>query len=77
RRLRPPPPPLAASPSLNPRTNGELGYVQSLLPIHNIVAGVRLTSHLTVNAREFCELSLASTFCRSCPITMFDVLKPV
>ncbi|GAA0146295.1 hypothetical protein LIER_42903 [Lithospermum erythrorhizon] len=66
RRLRPPPSSSRRFSFTNPRTMGELGCVQSLLPIHNIVAGVRLTSHLTVNAREFCELS-HGTFCRSCP----------
>ncbi|KAL3621104.1 hypothetical protein CASFOL_036016 [Castilleja foliolosa] len=39
----------------NPRTLGELGCTQSLMPLHT---GVRLTtSHLAVNLRAFCELS--------------------
>ncbi|XP_016508947.1 uncharacterized protein LOC107826474 [Nicotiana tabacum] len=36
-----------------PRTFGALGCTQSLLPL---VAGTRLTSHLTVNMRACCEL---------------------
>ncbi|CAK9187087.1 unnamed protein product [Ilex paraguariensis] len=57
-RLRPPP--LSAPRRLsfsNPRTLGELGCAQSLLPLHSVVAGARLTSHLAVNARACCELS--------------------
>ncbi|XP_024958852.1 uncharacterized protein LOC112499813 isoform X1 [Cynara cardunculus var. scolymus] len=64
-RLRPPPisaPRLHSRRLGNPRTLGELGCAQSLLPL---AAGVRLTSHLTVNVRAFCELS-HGTFCRSC-----------
>ncbi|XP_026455951.1 uncharacterized protein LOC113356927 isoform X2 [Papaver somniferum] len=41
----------------NPRTMGELGCAQSLLPLHNMVAATRLTSHLSLNARAFTELS--------------------
>ncbi|XP_042489349.1 uncharacterized protein LOC122069402 isoform X2 [Macadamia integrifolia] len=57
------PPPLAAPRlqsrrlSLLTRTMGELGCTQSLLPLHSVVAGARLTSHLAVNARACCELS--------------------
>ncbi|XP_047977498.1 uncharacterized protein LOC125219532 isoform X2 [Salvia hispanica] len=40
----------------NPRTLGELGCAQSLLPLSSM-AGVQLTSHLTLNVRAFCELS--------------------
>ncbi|XP_073115833.1 uncharacterized protein [Elaeis guineensis] len=58
------PPPLAA-PRLQrrrlsfapARTLGELGCVQSLLPLHSVVAVPRLTSHLSVSARACCELS--------------------
>ncbi|KAJ0801085.1 hypothetical protein HanPI659440_Chr03g0112721 [Helianthus annuus] len=63
-RLRPPP---VSAPRLhsrrlgNPRMLGELGCAQSLMT----VAGARMTSHLTVNVRAFCELS-NGTFCRSC-----------
>ncbi|GKV43205.1 hypothetical protein SLEP1_g50525 [Rubroshorea leprosula] len=39
------------------RNFGELGCVYSFLPLHSVVSTVRLTSHLTVNARAFCELS--------------------
>ncbi|KAH6773125.1 caspase-6 protein [Perilla frutescens var. hirtella] len=49
----------------NPSTLGELGCIQSLLPLHSMVAGARLTSHLAVNVRAFCELS-HGIFCRSC-----------
>ncbi|PIN17328.1 hypothetical protein CDL12_10011 [Handroanthus impetiginosus] len=38
----------------NPRTMGELGCTQSLMPLH---CGVRLTSHLNVDVRACCELS--------------------
>nr|XP_019702993.1 uncharacterized protein LOC105035766 isoform X2 [Elaeis guineensis] len=61
-RLRPPP---LATPRLQrrrpsfapPRTLGELGCAQSLLPLHSVVALPRLTSHLSVSARACCELS--------------------
>ncbi|CAA0806794.1 Unknown protein [Striga hermonthica] len=49
----------------NPRTLGELGCTQSLMPLNSMVTGARLTSHLAVNMRAFCELS-HGTFCRSC-----------
>ncbi|CAA0807441.1 Unknown protein [Striga hermonthica] len=69
RRLRPPSPSSRLnSPRFsfsNPRTLGELGCTQSLMPLHNIVTGARLTSHLAVNVRAFCELS-HGTFRRSC-----------
>ncbi|KAL0387051.1 UNVERIFIED_CONTAM: hypothetical protein Sradi_2586900 [Sesamum radiatum] len=66
-RLRPPP---LSAPRLqprrlsfsNPRTMGELGCAQSLMPL---LAGVRLTSHLAVNVRACCELS-HGTFRRTC-----------
>ncbi|CAN4112139.1 unnamed protein product [Withania somnifera] len=38
------------------RTLGALGCTQSFLPLHNVVAGTRLTSHLTVNVRACSEL---------------------
>ncbi|KAH7867401.1 hypothetical protein Vadar_032895 [Vaccinium darrowii] len=53
------PPPLSAPRRLsfaNPRNLGELGCVQSLLPLYSVVNGVRLTSHLAVNVRACCEL---------------------
>ncbi|KAI3815245.1 hypothetical protein L1987_14906 [Smallanthus sonchifolius] len=56
-RLRSPPlsaPRLHSRRFFNPRTLGELGCAQSLLPMF---AGDRLTSHLAVNMRAFCELS--------------------
>ncbi|KAG6652538.1 hypothetical protein CIPAW_05G013300 [Carya illinoinensis] len=40
-----------------PRNLGELGCAQSLLPLGNVLATTRLTSHLAVNIRAFCELS--------------------
>ncbi|GMY11846.1 protein NUCLEAR FUSION DEFECTIVE 6, chloroplastic/mitochondrial-like, partial [Fagus crenata] len=40
-----------------PRNLGELGCVQSLLPLHSAVASTRLTSHISIEARAFCELS--------------------
>ncbi|KAL8553386.1 hypothetical protein ACS0TY_001894 [Phlomoides rotata] len=46
----------------NPRTLGELGCAQSLMPLYSMVA---LTSHLAVNERAFCEL-FQGTFRRSC-----------
>ncbi|KAK6159257.1 hypothetical protein DH2020_006571 [Rehmannia glutinosa] len=49
----------------NPRTLGELGCTQSLMPLHSMLVGAQLTSHLTVNVRACCELS-HGTFCRSC-----------
>ncbi|KAK4340185.1 hypothetical protein RND71_041647 [Anisodus tanguticus] len=49
----------------SPRPLGALGCTQSLLPLHNMVAGTRLTSHLTVNMRACCEL-YHGTFQRSC-----------
>ncbi|KAK6253476.1 hypothetical protein QUC31_015196 [Theobroma cacao] len=61
-RLRPPtssaPRLQSRRPSLAPSRNfGELGCVQSFLPLHSMVATARLTSHLTVNVRACCELS--------------------
>ncbi|XP_022860571.1 uncharacterized protein LOC111381078 isoform X2 [Olea europaea var. sylvestris] len=57
RRIRPPPSSAPRRFSFsNPRTFGELGCVQSLIPLHNM-AGVRLTSYLATNVRACCELS--------------------
>ncbi|KAJ8769014.1 hypothetical protein K2173_024009 [Erythroxylum novogranatense] len=47
------------------RTFGELGCVQSLLPLHGMSASAHLTSHFNSNLRAFCELS-HGTFRRSC-----------
>ncbi|GFP98495.1 DNA repair protein rad50 [Phtheirospermum japonicum] len=69
-RLRPPP---LSAPRIqrgrlsfsNPRTIGELGCAQSLMPL---ALGVRLTSHLAVNVRACCELShenSADNYCSS------------
>uniref|UniRef100_A0A0A0K4J1 Uncharacterized protein n=2 Tax=Cucumis sativus TaxID=3659 RepID=A0A0A0K4J1_CUCSA len=62
--LRPPQPPLPAPRRLPgrhfsaaSRSLGELGCVQSFLPIYSMTAASCLTSHLTVNVRAFCELS--------------------
>ncbi|KAI7741009.1 hypothetical protein M8C21_004774 [Ambrosia artemisiifolia] len=55
-RLRPPPlsgPRLHSRRLNNPRMLGELGCAQSLMT----VAGARMTAHVTVNVRAFCELS--------------------
>ncbi|GAB2282665.1 hypothetical protein Dimus_017202 [Dionaea muscipula] len=41
----------------NPRTLGVLGCVESLMPLHSVVADSRLTSHVSVEARSCCELS--------------------
>ncbi|KAL1215768.1 hypothetical protein V5N11_024306 [Cardamine amara subsp. amara] len=49
----------------NPRTLGELGCTVSFLPVYNVVASSRLTSHLNANVRAFCELS-NGTFPRTC-----------
>ncbi|KAF7809880.1 zinc finger protein 7-like [Senna tora] len=40
-----------------PRTMGQLGCTQSLLPLHSVVASARLTSHVSVESRACCELS--------------------
>ncbi|MFS8025231.1 hypothetical protein Hanom_Chr16g01472551 [Helianthus anomalus] len=48
------PPRLHSRRVFNPRTLGELGCAQSLLPM---LAGARLMSHIAVNMRAFCELS--------------------
>ncbi|CAK9181145.1 unnamed protein product [Ilex paraguariensis] len=66
-RLRPPP---LSAPRLhtrrrsftNPRTMGELGCAQSLMPLYSVVAQGRL---LSVNVRACCELS-HGTFRRTC-----------
>ncbi|KAL4384227.1 hypothetical protein GQ457_15G014200 [Hibiscus cannabinus] len=52
--------------SFGPSRNlGELGCVQSFLPLHSLVPTACLTSHLTVNVRACCDLS-HSTFFHSC-----------
>ncbi|KAL8156170.1 uncharacterized protein LOC141667487 isoform X2 [Apium graveolens] len=53
-RLRPPPLPRRRISFTNSRNLGELGCTQSLLPM---LAGTRLSSHLSVNVRAFCELT--------------------
>ncbi|CAA7019918.1 unnamed protein product [Microthlaspi erraticum] len=50
----------------NLRNLGEIGCTASFLPLHSVVASVRLTSHLNVNVRAFCELP-NGTFPRTCP----------
>ncbi|XP_050378372.1 protein NONRESPONDING TO OXYLIPINS 2, mitochondrial-like [Argentina anserina] len=40
-----------------PANVGQLACAQSLLPLHSAVASVRMTSHIAVEARAFCELS--------------------
>ncbi|XP_057542926.1 uncharacterized protein LOC130821255 isoform X1 [Amaranthus tricolor] len=49
----------------NPRNLGVLGCAHSLMPMYNLVADARLTSHIVVDARSFCELS-QGTFTRTC-----------
>ncbi|PIA27022.1 hypothetical protein AQUCO_08300006v1 [Aquilegia coerulea] len=64
-RLHSPTTPPLASPRLqtrhlsfsNPRTIGELGMTQSLLPLCSVAVAARLTSHLAVDVRACCELS--------------------
>ncbi|XP_042507819.1 protein NONRESPONDING TO OXYLIPINS 2, mitochondrial-like isoform X1 [Macadamia integrifolia] len=58
------PPPLASSRLQTRRISfpttrnmGEIGCMESLMPLHSVVAAARLTSHLAVNARACCELS--------------------
>ncbi|KAL3726122.1 hypothetical protein ACJRO7_031067 [Eucalyptus globulus] len=41
----------------NPRNLGQLGCVQSLMPLHSTLASSRLTSHISLEARAYCELS--------------------
>ncbi|XP_062156394.1 protein NONRESPONDING TO OXYLIPINS 2, mitochondrial-like [Alnus glutinosa] len=58
--IRPPAPPRTLRRPLftTPRAMvGEFACVQSLTPMHNALAAARLTSHISVNARAFCELS--------------------
>ncbi|WJX14932.1 hypothetical protein P8452_05130 [Trifolium repens] len=71
-RLRPPPlatprtqPRLFSIPPTTSRNLGQLGCIQSLLPLHSTMAVACLTSHLAVNARACSELS-NGTFHRSC-----------
>ncbi|XP_030475627.2 uncharacterized protein LOC115692808 [Syzygium oleosum] len=40
-----------------PRNLGQLGCVQSLMPLHSTLASSRLTSHISLEARAYCELS--------------------
>ncbi|XP_004496919.1 protein NONRESPONDING TO OXYLIPINS 2, mitochondrial-like isoform X2 [Cicer arietinum] len=60
------PPPLAApriqsrlfsTPATTSRNLGQLGCIQSLLPLHSTMAVACLTSHLAVSARACSELS--------------------
>ncbi|XP_044490502.1 uncharacterized protein LOC123214653 isoform X2 [Mangifera indica] len=41
----------------NSRNFAELGCTISFLPLHGVVPAARLTSHLSINARAFSELS--------------------
>lgn len=42
---------------------GALACTQSLMPLHSkVAAATRLTSHIAVEARAFCELSQGITF---------------
>ncbi|KMT09777.1 hypothetical protein BVRB_6g127570 [Beta vulgaris subsp. vulgaris] len=41
----------------NPRNVEVLGCIQSLMPMHNVVADARLTAHIAVDVRACCELS--------------------
>ncbi|XP_021669767.2 uncharacterized protein LOC110657027 isoform X1 [Hevea brasiliensis] len=66
-------PPSSASPRLQSRrlsfatsrNMGELGCMQSFLPLHSMVSTNHLTSRLNANLRAFCELS-HGTFYRTC-----------
>ncbi|KAK9949061.1 hypothetical protein M0R45_004605 [Rubus argutus] len=40
-----------------PANVGQLACAQSLLPLHSAVASARMTSHISGEARAFCELS--------------------
>ncbi|GAB2223919.1 hypothetical protein Droror1_Dr00004664 [Drosera rotundifolia] len=46
----------------NPRVLGELGGLYSLMPLHSVVAGVRMTAYVSVEARACCELSQDLSF---------------
>ncbi|XP_030539019.1 uncharacterized protein LOC115747100 isoform X2 [Rhodamnia argentea] len=39
------------------RNLGQLGCIQSLMPLHSTLASSRLTSHMSLEARAYCELS--------------------
>ncbi|KAM1043590.1 hypothetical protein ACFX13_035605 [Malus domestica] len=65
RRLRPPSLSTPRRLFASPRNLGELGCIQSLLPMHRMTATTCLTSHLAANVRGCCELS-HGTFCRTC-----------
>ncbi|ESR39253.1 hypothetical protein CICLE_v10027007mg, partial [Citrus x clementina] len=65
-RIRPSPPPVHASRLRSrlslPTTTSvgrSIGCTQSLMPLHGVVAATRLTSHISVHARAFCDLSQA------------------
>ncbi|KAB2602815.1 hypothetical protein D8674_003820 [Pyrus ussuriensis x Pyrus communis] len=64
-RLRPPSQSTPRRLFASPRNVGELGCIQSLMPMHNVMAATCLTSHLAANGRGCCELS-HGTFCRTC-----------
>nr|XP_007143072.1 hypothetical protein PHAVU_007G041500g [Phaseolus vulgaris]ESW15066.1 hypothetical protein PHAVU_007G041500g [Phaseolus vulgaris] len=69
-RLRPPPvtaPRVQSRRFSMPATRnlGQLGCIESLLPLHSTMAITCMTSHITVGARACCELS-HGTFRRSC-----------
>ncbi|KAL4193950.1 hypothetical protein AMTRI_Chr05g66330 [Amborella trichopoda] len=52
---------------LTSRWMGELGCLQSMVPLHDVIASARLTSHLSVNTRGCCELSQGILLPRTCP----------
>ncbi|KAK9231279.1 hypothetical protein WN943_021512 [Citrus x changshan-huyou] len=60
-RIRPSPPPVHANRLRSrlslPTTTRSIGCAQSLMPLHGVVAATRLTSHISVHARAFCDLS--------------------
>ncbi|GAY50244.1 hypothetical protein CUMW_125110 [Citrus unshiu] len=60
-RIRPSPPPVHANRLRSrlslPTTTRSIGCAQSLMPLHGVVAATHLTSHISVHARAFCDLS--------------------
>ncbi|KDO79044.1 hypothetical protein CISIN_1g034774mg [Citrus sinensis] len=60
-RIRPSPPPVHANRLRSrlslPTTTRSIGCTQSLMPLHGVVAATHLTSHISVHARAFCDLS--------------------
>ncbi|XP_057851387.1 protein NONRESPONDING TO OXYLIPINS 2, mitochondrial isoform X2 [Cryptomeria japonica] len=47
------------------RLSAELGCAMSMMPLHNVVATARLTSHLSLNSRNCSALSQGTLCCTS------------